>query len=110
MVQWLGLDAFSAGAMGLIPSRGTKIPQVVGCGQKKEDRQKESNTKFIERNREISRERQTKRVRHRQTKIYRHKERLRGRQTEAETGDKETDREQWSKRGSEKWVPIFLQP
>ena len=42
MVQWLGLDAFSAGAMGLIPSRGTKIPQVVGCGQKKEERQKES--------------------------------------------------------------------
>ena len=39
MVQWLGLDAFSAGAMGLIPSRGTKIPQVVGCGQKKEERQ-----------------------------------------------------------------------
>lgn len=48
---------------------------------KKEERQKESNIKFIERNGEISRERQTKRVRHRQTKIYRHKERLRGRQT-----------------------------
>ena len=60
MVKWLGLDAFSAGAMGLILSRGTKIPQVVGCGQKKEERQKEFNIKSIERNGEMRRQRQTK--------------------------------------------------
>ena len=32
-VQWLGLGAFTAGALGLIPGQGTKIPQAVQRGQ-----------------------------------------------------------------------------
>ena len=34
-VQWLGLSALTAQGPGLIPGRGTKIPQVGKCGQKK---------------------------------------------------------------------------
>ena len=34
-VQWLGLLASTAGCTGLIPDRGTKIPQAAWCGQKK---------------------------------------------------------------------------
>ena len=34
-VQWLGLHASTAGGMGLIPGRGTKIPQTVPHGQNK---------------------------------------------------------------------------
>ena len=34
-VQWLGLLASTAGGLGLIPGRGTKIPQAARCGQKK---------------------------------------------------------------------------
>ena len=33
-VQWLGLQASTAGGRGLIPGRGTKIPQVAWCGKK----------------------------------------------------------------------------
>ena len=36
MVQWLKLCAFDAEGAGLIPGRGTKIPQAVACSQKKE--------------------------------------------------------------------------
>ena len=35
MVQWLGLQASTAGDMGLIPGQGTKIPHSVQCGQEK---------------------------------------------------------------------------
>ena len=35
VVQWLGLWAFTAKAMGSIPGRGTKIPEAAWCGQKK---------------------------------------------------------------------------
>ena len=35
MVQWLRLHASTAGGMGLIPGRGTKISQAVWCGQEK---------------------------------------------------------------------------
>ena len=35
MVQWLGLCAFTAEGLGSVPGWGTKIPQVVWCGQKK---------------------------------------------------------------------------
>ena len=35
MVPWLGLPASIAGGTGLIPGRGTKIPQAVWWGQKK---------------------------------------------------------------------------
>ena len=37
VVQWLGLHAFTAKGMGLIPGRGAKIPQAKWCGQKKKD-------------------------------------------------------------------------
>ena len=33
-VQWLRLQASNAGAMSLIPGRGTKIPHATRCGQK----------------------------------------------------------------------------
>ena len=35
VVQWLGFCAFTVEVKGLIPGQGTKIPQVVGRGQKK---------------------------------------------------------------------------
>ena len=35
MVQRLGLHAFTAEGVGSIPGRGTKIPQAIGYGQKK---------------------------------------------------------------------------
>ena len=35
MFQWLGLGAFTAKGSGSIPGWGTKIPQAMGCGQKK---------------------------------------------------------------------------
>ena len=35
MVQWLGLQAPTAGVMGSIPGPGTKIPQATQCSQKK---------------------------------------------------------------------------
>ena len=34
-VQWLGLQAFTAGATGSIPGQGIKIPQAARRGQKK---------------------------------------------------------------------------
>ena len=37
-VQWLGLWASTAGDMGLIPGRGTKIPHAAWHGQKKKKR------------------------------------------------------------------------
>ena len=33
MVQWLRVCASNAGAAGLIPGQGTKIPHVEECGQ-----------------------------------------------------------------------------
>ena len=33
MVQSLGLQAATAGGMGSIPGRGTKIPHAMQCGQ-----------------------------------------------------------------------------
>ena len=36
MVQWSWHHTSTAGGMGSIPGRGTKIPHVVGCSQKKE--------------------------------------------------------------------------
>ena len=39
-VQLVGLHASTAGSMGLIPGRGTKIPQTAQCGQKKRNLQK----------------------------------------------------------------------
>ena len=38
VVQWLGLRAFIAEGMGLIPGQGIKILQGVWCGQKKKSR------------------------------------------------------------------------
>ena len=35
VVHWLGLCAFTAENPGSIPDWGTKIPQMVGCGQSK---------------------------------------------------------------------------
>ena len=37
-VQWLGLCAFTANGLDLIPSQGTKIPQVTWHGQKKKEK------------------------------------------------------------------------
>ena len=34
MVQWLRLHVSSAGGMGSIPDRGTRIPQAASCSQK----------------------------------------------------------------------------
>ena len=34
-VQWLGLGAFTALALGSIPGPGTEIPQAARCSQKK---------------------------------------------------------------------------
>ena len=39
-VQWLGLHASTAGGMGSIPGRGTKILQAVGRRQKKKNKEK----------------------------------------------------------------------
>ena len=39
-VQWLTLSAFTAVGLGSIPGRGTKIPQVVMCGQTKKKKKK----------------------------------------------------------------------
>ena len=39
-VQWLRLCPSSAGGMGSIPSRGTKILHAVRCGQEKKQRLK----------------------------------------------------------------------
>ena len=36
VVQWLGFHALSAKGPGSIPGRGSKIPQAMRCGQKKE--------------------------------------------------------------------------
>ena len=44
-VQWLGLHASIAGGMGLSPGRGTKIPQAVGCSQKKKKKTQKTNNK-----------------------------------------------------------------
>ena len=35
MVQWLSLCTFTAKGLGLMPGRGTEIPQAMGCGKKK---------------------------------------------------------------------------
>ena len=35
VVQWLGLGAFTAVGPGLIPGRGTKVPQAAWLSQKK---------------------------------------------------------------------------
>ena len=35
MIRWLGLHTFTAGAMGLIPGWGTKMPHLIWSGQKK---------------------------------------------------------------------------
>ena len=37
VVQWLRLPASAAGGVGLIPSRGTKIPQATQPGWKKQN-------------------------------------------------------------------------
>ena len=37
-VQWLGLHAFTARALGSIPGRGTKIPQATRRSQKKKEK------------------------------------------------------------------------
>ena len=34
-VQWSGLGTSTAGIMGSIPGRGTRIPQIVQCSHKK---------------------------------------------------------------------------
>ena len=48
VVQWLGLHASTAGAgaMGLIPGLGTKIPQALWHGQKKKTYPEGSETTF----------------------------------------------------------------
>ena len=48
VVQWLGLCAFTAGALGLIPGRRTKIPQA--AQPKKKKRNFNSNCMFNELN------------------------------------------------------------
>ena len=40
-VQWLGLWALTAGGLGSIPGRGTKIPQAAQCGQKQQQQQQQ---------------------------------------------------------------------
>ena len=40
VVQWLGLHAFTAEGVGLIPGWGTKIPQAAWCGQRKKKKKK----------------------------------------------------------------------
>ena len=35
VVQWLGLGAFTAVALGSIPDRATEIPQATWCGREK---------------------------------------------------------------------------
>ena len=40
MVQWLGLRAFTPEGPGLIPGRGTKIPQATQHGQKEKKKRK----------------------------------------------------------------------
>ena len=36
VVQWLGLSAFTAKGVGLIPGQGTKIPQAAWRGRNKQ--------------------------------------------------------------------------
>ena len=38
MVQWLELHAFTVVGLGLIPDWGTRIPQVMQCGQKEDSK------------------------------------------------------------------------
>ena len=40
-VQWLGLRALTAEGPGSIPGRGTKIPQVMPCSEKKKKKEKD---------------------------------------------------------------------
>ena len=47
MVQWLRLHASTAGGAGSIPSRETKIPLTVQCGQKKNKEEREIKFQFI---------------------------------------------------------------
>ena len=42
VAQWLGFHVLTAESPGLIPGQGTKIPQVVWCGQKREFRREDS--------------------------------------------------------------------
>ena len=45
-VQWLGLSASTAEGLGLIPGRGTKIPQATWWGQKKRERKKKKQLRL----------------------------------------------------------------
>ena len=45
-VQWLGLRASTAGALGLIPGQGTKIPQATQRSKKRE-LQEENGTRSL---------------------------------------------------------------
>ena len=42
VVQWLGLCAFTAKGLGLIPGWGTKIPQAMQLSQKKKKQQQKT--------------------------------------------------------------------
>ena len=44
VVQWLRLHASTAGDMGLIPGRGTKIPHAAGHSHKRKKKNKEGNS------------------------------------------------------------------
>ena len=41
-VQWLKFGAFTAVGPGLIPARGSKIPQAARCGQNKQTKNNEN--------------------------------------------------------------------
>ena len=43
VVQWLGLHAFTAKGLGLIPDQGTKITQAMWHGQKKNEKEEVSD-------------------------------------------------------------------
>ena len=48
MVQWLGLLAFAAKGLGLIPGQGTKIPQAARHSQReKKKKKKESRVQVL---------------------------------------------------------------
>ena len=46
-VRWLGLRASTAGGMGSITGRGTKIPHAAWCGQKEKKKKKKAGVNCL---------------------------------------------------------------
>lgn len=47
VIEWLGLRACTAGGMGSIPGRGTKIPHATWCTRNKQTNQQKAKMWYI---------------------------------------------------------------